>query len=336
MTADASPLVDPFGRSVDYLRLSVTDRCDLRCVYCMSEEMEFLPRSEILAIEELERVARSFVSLGVRKIRITGGEPLVRQGVLKLLDSLGQLPGLDELVMTTNGAQLGRYAERIRAAGVRRLNISLDSLDPERFHRITRTGRLHRVLDGIEAARDAGFDRLRLNVIAMRGRNDDEIPDLVEFATQRGLDISFIEEMPMGALDGHDRGEAFMSSDEVRAEVERTHPLARAEPKALGGPSRDYRVAGSNTRVGFISPHSHNFCASCNRVRVTVDGMLMPCLGREQATDLRPVLRDYGDDPEPLHMAIQAGIQRKPESHVFDASALSGAQVVRFMSVTGG
>ncbi len=338
MDARAEPLIDPWGRPVEYLRLSVTDRCDLRCVYCMGEATEFIPRSEILSLEEVAAVAQAFVELGVCKVRITGGEPLVRRGVVGLMERLGAVPGLEELVVTTNGAQLAGHAHALRAAGVRRLNISLDSLDAERFRRITRTGRLARVLEGIEAARSAGFERIRLNCIAMRGRNDDEIERLVAYAVERGLDIGFIEEMPFGTVEGHDRGEAYMASAEVRARVEAAYRLVEAEPRPAAGPSRDYRVAGSDTRVGFISPHSGCFCASCNRVRVTAEGLLLPCLGREQATDLRAALR--AGSPEAasarLRDAIRDGIRAKPAHHELDDQALGQSQVVRFMSATGG
>ncbi|ABM60867.1 GTP 3',8-cyclase MoaA [Halorhodospira halophila] len=340
MVADAEPLVDASGRPIDYLRLSVTDRCDLRCLYCMGDAVRFVPRSEVLSLEELEQVAAAFVSLGVRKIRITGGEPLLRRGVLALARRLGGLEGLDELVMTTNATQLARHAQELRAAGVRRLNISLDTLDPERFRQLTRTGRLDRVLDGIESARWAGFERIRLNTVAMRGRNDDEILSLVAFALARGLDISFIEEMPFGASPGHDRGEAFMASAEVQALIERRYSLELAETRPAAGPSRDLRVVGTDTRVGFISPHSGCFCPACNRVRVTVEGQLLPCLGHEGAVDLRAILR-VGDGAEALQDRLRGGIraaaERKPARHEFAVpGATPPSQVARFMSVTGG
>ncbi len=333
----AEPLIDPFGRRIDYLRLSVTDRCDLRCVYCVSSDMAFLPRSEVLSLEELEMLSRRLVHLGIRKIRVTGGEPLVRRDVLTLLRRLGRMPGLEELVMTTNGALLPRYAAALREAGVQRLNISLDTLDPERYRRITRNGRLERVLEGIEAARQCGFERIRLNVIAMRGRNDDEIPALVGYAAERGLDIGFIEEMPLGAIDGHDRGEAFMAAEEVQARVASAFTLEAAPPRRLGGPARELRIAGRDTRVGFIAPHTGCFCDTCNRLRLTVDGLLLPCLGREQGTDLRGLLRG-GPEPDPasLDQHIREAVAARPRSHGLDAAAVAQPQVMRFMSSTGG
>ncbi len=331
--APDTQLVDRFGRRVTYLRMSVTDRCDFRCIYCMSEHMRFLPKREILSLEELYRVGRVFTELGVDKIRITGGEPLVRRDVLTLLRRLGGLPRLHELVMTTNGSQLERTAVALREAGVSRLNISLDSLDPDRFRRITRVGNLERVLRGIDAARAAGFERIKLNTVILRHRNHDEILDLVAFARERGLDISFIEEMPLGQIDGHDRWEEYYPSDRIRADIEQRYPLVPT-PESTGGPSRYYRMADSETRVGFISPHSHNFCASCNRVRLTVKGRLLLCLGQEHSVDLRQVLRHSPDDDEPLRQAIREGMSIKPRGHDFDLSGRT--QILRHMNVTGG
>lgn len=329
----SGPLVDNFGRHVTYLRMSVTDRCDFRCVYCMSEDMEFLPKSQILSLEELEQIGRAFVDLGVTKIRITGGEPLVRRDVIHLLRSLGSMEGLKELVMTTNGSQLPRFAGDLRDAGVKRLNISLDSLDPERFRRITRTGRLEQVLDGIDAACDAGFEKIKLNTVAMKGRNDDEILDIVDFAVERGLDVSFIEEMPLGHIDDHDRQEVFMSSDEVRSVIEGAHGLMHT-PETTGGPSRYMRIPNTDTKIGFISPHTHNFCESCNRVRLTVEGLLLLCLGQEHSKDLRQVIRDNPGDPEPLRQAIIDSMAIKPKGHDFNLEA--EPVILRHMSVTGG
>ena len=329
----ASALVDRFGRRVDYVRLSVTDRCDFRCVYCMAEEMQFLPRREILSLEELLAAAEAFVALGVTKIRLTGGEPLVRQNIVWLAERIAALPGLRELVLTTNGSQLGRMAQPLRDAGVKRINISLDSLDPRRFRELTRTGDLATVLAGIEAAQRAGFERIKLNSVILRGRNDDEVLALVEFARERGIDISFIEEMPLGHISEHDRAETFCSSEELRAIIAERHPLVPSLD-STGGPSRYWRMADSATRVGFISPHSHYFCHLCNRVRLTVEGRLLLCLGNEHSVDLRAVMRAQPGDAEALRAAIVAAMDLKPERHHFDLDA--EPQIVRFMNTTGG
>jgi cyclic pyranopterin phosphate synthase len=330
----SAQLVDRFGRGVTYLRMSVTDRCDFRCVYCMSEEMTFLPRAQVLTLEELASIGRAFVDLGVTKIRITGGEPLVRRNVLSLFRELGALPGLRELTLTTNGSQLPRLARPLREAGVRRVNVSLDSLQTARFRRITRVGDLDVVLAGIEAAREAGFERIKLNSVIMRNHNDDEILDLVDFVVGRGMDISFIEEMPLGHLEGgHDREAAYMSSDEVRAVIETRYPLVPTT-ETTGGPSRYFRVADGPSRVGFISPHSHNFCESCNRVRLTVQGRLLLCLGQEHSRDLRELLRTHPGDGARLRQAIVDSMAIKPRGHDFDLKRLP--VIVRHMSVTGG
>jgi GTP 3',8-cyclase len=330
--ADTPQLIDRFGRHVTYVRISVTDRCDLRCVYCMSEDMRFLPRAQVLTLEELGIIGRAFSELGVSKIRITGGEPLVRSNVLSLFEELGSLPGLRELTVTTNGTQLPRLAEPLRRAGVRRINISLDSLDPQRFRAITRVGDLDQVLAGIEAARQAGFEKIKLNTVAMKHRNDDEILDLVEFVHARGMDISFIEEMPLGQIE-HDRAEVYMSSDEVRARISARYELI-ATTDTTGGPSRYFRIPGSQTRVGFISPHSHNFCESCNRVRVTTDGRLLLCLGQEHSMDLKRVLRANPGNLERLKDAIVEAMKLKPKGHDFDLGVKP--VIFRHMSVTGG
>lgn len=326
-------LLDGLGRKIDYLRISVTDRCDFRCVYCMAEDMSFLPRQQVLTLEEIARVASIFTGLGVKKIRLTGGEPLVRRGIVELCEAIAGLPGLRELVMTTNGSQLGRMAKDLAGAGVRRLNISLDSLDPQRFHKLTRKGDLAQVLDGIEAARAAGFAAIKLNAVILKGRNEDEVVDLVEFALAKQLDISFIEEMPLGHV-GRDRGEAYCSSDEVRARLQsRWRLLDSAE--SSGGPSRYMRLDGHpHTRVGFISPHSHNFCASCNRLRLTAEGRLLLCLGHENAIDLRGLLRRHPLDDAPVIEAIRAALQHKPARHEFASDG--EVQLVRFMNATGG
>ena len=294
-----SALVDGFGRTVRYLRISVTDRCDFRCVYCMAEEMTFLPRVQLLTLEEIATLSQAFVELGVEKIRLTGGEPLVRQGVLTLVQKLGELEGLRALAMTTNGSGLVKHAEALRLGGLDRLNISLDSLKPERFKALTRTGDLSQVVAGIRAARRAGFQSIKLNAVLLKGRNDDEILDLVNFARDEEVDISFIEEMPLGAISEHNRGETFLSTDTVRETIEKHYHLLPTTETTLG-PSRYYRMVDSQSRIGFISPHSHNFCAACNRVRVTAEGRLLLCLGNEHSVDLRAVMRRYPGDIQGL------------------------------------
>ncbi|MCW4151187.1 GTP 3',8-cyclase MoaA [Halomonas sp. 18H] len=326
-------LIDNFGRRVNYVRLSVTDRCDFRCVYCMSEEMTFLPRDEVLSLEELGLVARAFTELGVEKIRLTGGEPLVRRDISRLVDDIGALPGLRDFSMTTNGAGLGRHARELRQGGLERLNISLDTLDAERFKRVTRTGDLGKVLDGMRAARDAGFRRIKLNAVILKGRNDDEVISLVDFARREQVDISFIEEMPLGDVSDHSRAETYCSSDEVKAMIEEKHELVPST-ETTPGPSRYFRMTDSETRIGFISPHSHNFCSSCNRVRVTVEGRLLLCLGNEHSVDLRAVLRRHPGNIEKLKEAIIAAMPLKPERHHFTTDG--DVQVVRFMNMTGG
>jgi len=272
-------LIDGFGREVNYVRLSVTDRCDFRCVYCMSEDMQFLPRSQVLSLEEIYRVGRVLVELGVKKIRLTGGEPLIRQNIVWLVEQLAALDGLQELTMTTNGSRLKTLAQPLKDAGLDRINISLDSLQPTRFHDITRTGHLSDVLAGIEAAQQAGFQRIKLNTVILRHRNDDEILDLVDFVRQQQLDLAFIEEMPLGDINDHQRADTYISNEEVRQRITAVHPLLAALDNT-GGPARYYRMSDSNSRIGFISPHSHNFCGSCNRVRVTAEGRLLLCLGK--------------------------------------------------------
>lgn len=326
-------LIDDFGRRVNYVRISVTDRCDFRCVYCMSEEMTFLPRAQVLTLEELATVARAFTEMGVEKIRLTGGEPLVRRDIDRLVQNIGALPGLKDFAMTTNGASLPKFAGRLRDGGLKRLNVSLDSLDPERFRRLTRTGDLDKVIAGIRAAREAGFERIKLNAVILKGRNDDEVIDLVDFARTEGLDISFIEEMPLGDVSDHSRAETFCSSDEVQARIESRHALIPTTESTLG-PSRYFMMADSASRVGFISPHSHNFCDTCNRVRVTVEGRLLLCLGNEHSVDLRAVLRRHPGDIEAVKSAILRAMPLKPERHHFTTDG--DVQVVRFMNMTGG
>lgn len=331
-TVDRTPgtLVDKYGRHVTYVRLSITDRCDFRCTYCMAEEMTFLPRNEVMSLEESLRVAETFVGLGVNKLRLTGGEPLVRKNIMWLIERLGALPGLDNLVLTTNGSQLDRFAAPLKAAGVKRLNISLDTLDAGRFREITRIGELSKVLRGIEAATAAGFRRTKLNTVMMRGTNDHEFVDLVRFAIDQGLDISFIEEMPLGEI--HGRSKTYISTEETLAALNEHFELFPSTENS-GGPARYWRIPGCETRVGFISPHSHNFCDSCNRVRITAKGELYPCLGQNDALNLLPVLRS-GDDAA-LRQAIVDSMGIKPFGHDF-SSQMNSPQVVRFMSMTGG
>jgi len=333
MTALPAQLIDRFGRRIDYVRISITDRCDFRCVYCMSEEMVFLPRAQILTLEEILAVASAFVELGVEKIRITGGEPLVRKGAVDLLQEIGKLRGLRELVLTTNGSQLEKTASLLKSAGIKRINVSLDSLDADRFRRMTRVGDLNQVLRGIDAALDAGFERLKINAVVLKNRNHDEASDLVAYAIAKNIDISFIEEMPLGTVDGHDRAEEYYSSDEIKRDLDRRFTLLPT-PETTGGPSRYYRVSGASTRVGFISPHSHNFCGTCNRVRVTAEGRLLLCLGNEHSIDLKRVLRASPGDMDRLKHAIAGSMAIKPERHYFDIKAQP--VIFRHMNATGG
>ncbi|MBX9675907.1 MAG: GTP 3',8-cyclase MoaA [Methylotenera sp.] len=326
-------LVDQFGRTVDYIRLSITDRCDFRCVYCMSEDMTFLPREEVLSLEECARLVKVFVSLGVSKVRITGGEPLVRKNALWLFEEVGKLDGLNELVLTTNGSQLEKQAKALKSAGVKRINISIDSLQAERFKKITRTGELNKVLAGLEASKDAGFDGIKINTVLMRGSNDDEAADLVQFAINQKIDISFIEEMPLGEVD-HTRESTFVSNADTLKLLQSKHSLLPST-ETTGGPARYWRVANSHTKIGFISPHSHNFCESCNRVRITCKGELYLCLGQEDKIELMPLLREYPDDDAPLIAAILGSMRIKPKGHDFDLRRAQPA-VIRFMSHTGG
>lgn len=326
-------LIDQFGRRIDYIRLSITDRCDFRCVYCMGEDMTFLPREEVLSLEECARLVRTFVSLGVSRVRITGGEPLVRKNALSLFEDIGRLPGLRELTMTTNGSQLERYARALKQAGLSRINISVDSLNPERFGNITRTGDLDKVMRGIQAAKEAGFARIRLNTVLMHGINEDETIPLVEFAIQQGLDIAFIEEMPLGAVD-HDRASTYVSN-EVTRKLLQSHFTLFNSMESTSGPAHYWRIADTNTRVGFISPHSHNFCEACNRVRITCKGELYLCLGQENKVDLLSLLREHPKNDEPLRAAIINSMDTKPKGHDFDLRRREPA-VIRFMSHTGG
>ncbi len=326
-------LVDRFGRAVDYLRISITDRCDFRCVYCMSEEMTFLPRAQILTLEEINFIARAFAELGVKKIRITGGEPLVRKGALELLQNIGQIDSLNELVLTTNGSKLDELASDLKQAGVKRINISLDTLDAVKFKQITRTGDLNKVLNGIEAAKQAGFERIKINAVILKNRNHLEVTNLVQYAVDNGIDISFIEEMPLGIVDSHNRAEVYYSSDLIKSDLEKQFQL-KSIPDQTGGPSVYFNVDGSETRVGFISPHSANFCSSCNRVRLTVEGRLLLCLGNEHSVDLKRVIRANPGNMEKLKQVIVESMDIKPEKHEFNLN--EQPIILRHMSATGG
>lgn len=326
-------LIDNFNRVVDYVRISVTDRCDFRCVYCMDDEMQFVPRAQLLTLEEIAFIAKAFTELGVKKIRITGGEPLIRRNVVKLFEDIAALPGLNEVVTTTNASKLTELAKPLKAAGVKRINISLDSLDPEKFKRITRVGELDKVLTGIDAAVEAGFEKIKLNTVILKNRNDDEIIDLVRYASDHKMDISFIEEMPLGVIGNHDRAEAYYSSDEIKRDLEEIFTLVPTT-ETTGGPSKYFKISETGTRVGFISPHSHNFCGQCNRVRLTCEGRLLLCLGQEHSVDLRKVVRAYPDDIEKLKQAIRDSMAIKPEGHEFDLQ--EKPVIFRHMNVTGG
>jgi len=330
-------MIDPFGRHITYLRVSVTDRCDFRCVYCMTEDMTFLPKAEILTLEELDRLCGAFVRLGVRKLRLTGGEPLVRRNVMSLVRALSrhlESDALDELTLTTNGSQLAKYAIELAALGVRRVNVSLDTLDTAKFAAITRWGRFDQVRDGIAAAKAAGL-AVKINTVALKGVNDDEFDDLVAWCGAEGFDLTFIEVMPMGEVGGDTRVEQYLPLSVVRARLNRRWTLADTDERS-GGPARYARVAETGGRIGFITPLTHNFCESCNRVRVTCTGTLYMCLGQEDAADLRAPLR-AGDDDAALEAAIHAAIARKPKGHdfVIDRRHTRPA-VARHMSVTGG
>ncbi len=330
------PLIDPFGRSITYLRVSVTDRCDFRCVYCMSEDMTFLPKKDVLSLDEIERLCGVFVSLGVRKLRLTGGEPLVRKNVMHLVRGLGRHLGtgaLDELTLTTNGSQLPRYADELRDAGVRRVNVSLDTLDPEAFARITRWGNLDKVIAGIEAADKAGL-QIKINTVALKGVNEDEIPSMLEWCHERGFGFTLIETMPMGDITG-DRTDQYLPLSLVRGRLRDRYGLEESDHKT-GGPARYFHAKETGGQVGFITPMTHNFCESCNRVRLTCTGMLYMCLGQDDSADLRDVLRSSDDDGV-LRAAVEEAIGRKPKGHDFVIDRRADAPAVdRHMSVTGG
>jgi cyclic pyranopterin phosphate synthase len=330
-------MIDPFGRHITYLRVSVTDRCDFRCVYCMAEEMSFLPKRELLTLEELDRVCSAFIRLGVRKLRLTGGEPLVRRDIMTLFRSLRRhldSGALDELTLTTNGSQLARYADELRDCGVKRVNVSLDTLDPAKFTEITRRGRLDQVLAGLDAAKRAGLG-VKINTVALRGINENEIDDLVAWCGEQGFDLVLIEVMPMGDIGGENRLEQYLPLSLVRARLQRRWTLDDSDYRT-GGPARYATVRETGGRLGFITPLTHNFCESCNRVRLTCTGTLFMCLGQEDAADLRTPMRQSESD-EPLERAIRAAIDRKPKGHDFiiDRRHQKPA-IARHMSVTGG
>ena len=326
-------LEDGFGRRVTYVRISVTDRCDLRCIYCMAEEMVFQPREQILSFEEILRLARALVELGVSKIRLTGGEPLVRRGIVDLAQQIADLPGLRELVLTTNGTRLAPMASELRRAGVRRINISLDTLNENRYREMTRVGSLQDVLEGIDAAKRAGFESVKINAVILRGRNFDEVEDLVNFALDRDLDVTFIEEMPLGSVDGRSRMEEFCSSHEILRKLQEVFSILPSS-HTTGGPARFWQVAGRSSRIGFISPQTHNFCSDCNRIRVTADGKLLPCLGHENATDLRELLRSPGATLGDIKALLRYALQQKPKHH--DFTVTERPVLFRHMSRTGG
>jgi GTP 3',8-cyclase len=330
-------MIDPFGRHISYLRVSVTDRCDFRCVYCMAEDMTFLPKSEVLTLEELDRLCSAFVRLGVRKLRLTGGEPLVRRNIMSLVNALGrhlETGDLDELTLTTNGSLLARYAADLKAAGVRRINVSLDTLDPAKFAAITRWGKLDKVLDGLAAAKRAGL-AVKINAVALRGVNDDEFDRLVAWCGEEGFDLVLIEVMPMGEIGSDARLDQYLPLSMVRARLQRRWTLEETD-YCTGGPARYYTVRETGRRLGLITPLTHNFCESCNRVRLTCTGTLFMCLGQEDAADLRTPLRQSESDA-PLEQAIRAAIDRKPKGHDFVIDRRHNRPAVsRHMSVTGG
>jgi len=335
-TTIPTKMIDPFGRHVTYLRVSVTDRCDFRCTYCMSENMTFLPKREVLSLEELDRLCSAFIAKGVRKIRLTGGEPLVRKDIMTLFRSLSrhlESEALDELTVTTNGSQLFRFAGELYECGVRRINVSLDTLDADKFHQITRWGRLPRVLEGIDAAQKAGLG-VKINTVALKGFNDREIPDMIDWAHGRDMDMTLIEAMPMGDI-ADNRLDTYLPLSQLREDLGQRFTLEDSS-KRTGGPARYARVAETGGTLGFITPLTHNFCESCNRVRVTCTGTLYMCLGQDDATDLRAPLRASESD-EPLNRAIDEAIGRKPKGHdfVYDRG-VEGGKMARHMSVTGG
>jgi cyclic pyranopterin phosphate synthase len=332
------PLIDPFARAITYLRVSVTDRCDFRCVYCMAENMQFLPKKELLTLEELDRLCSTFVGMGVQKLRITGGEPLVRRDIMTFFNGMSRhlnSGALKELTLTTNGSQLERFADDLYAAGMRRINVSLDTLDEDKFARVTRWGRLPQVLRGLDAAQRAGL-RVKINAVALKGFNEDELFTMTEWCARRDMDLTWIEVMPMGDMGETDRIGQYWSLEDVRAALETQYQLTDLAERS-GGPARYVRIEETGQKIGFITPLSHNFCESCNRVRLTCTGELYMCLGQEDMADLRAPLREHPGDTQHLETAIQRAIERKPKGHDFDYSrqTISG-QMSRHMSHTGG
>ena len=326
-------LTDQFNRKINYIRISVTDRCDFRCIYCMSEQMKFLPKKELLTLEEINRIASIFISMGVEKIRITGGEPLVRKNIDTLFNNLSKNKDLKELTLTTNASQLMKKAEMLKASGIKRINISLDSLNPLNFKKMTRTGDLSNVLDGIEHAINIGLKQIKLNTVIMRGINDHEIFDLVEFAIKKNIDISFIEEMPLGDT-AFSRKSTFTSNDEVLKKIKANYLIDKIDYRT-GGPAEYWQILSTKSRIGLISPHSHNFCEECNRVRISCKGELFLCLGQDDKIELMPLLREYPNNDQPIKDAILKSMKIKPKSHEFNLEQNKPA-VVRFMSHTGG
>ncbi len=333
-----APLIDPFARAITYLRVSVTDRCDFRCVYCMSENMTFLPKKDLLTLEELDRMCSAFIGLGVEKLRITGGEPLVRKGIMTFFDAMSRhldSGALRELTLTTNGSQLERFAGDLHAAGVRRVNVSLDTLDQDKFAAVTRWGRLPQVLRGIDAAQRAGL-RVKINAVALRGFNESELPAITRWCAERDMDLTWIEVMPMGDLGNEDRLDQYWSLRDVRAAYARSHTVTDLAERT-GGPARYVRLEETGQKIGFITPLSHNFCESCNRVRLTCTGALYMCLGQEDMADLRAPLRAHPDSDDALRAAIRTAISHKPRGHDFDYSRQrADGQMPRHMSHTGG
>ena len=332
------PLIDPFARAITYLRVSVTDRCDFRCVYCMVENMQFLPKKELLTLEELDRLCSTFVGMGVQKLRITGGEPLVRRDIMTFFNGMSRhldSEALKELTLTTNGSQLERFADDLYAAGMRRINVSLDTLDEDKFARVTRWGRLPQVLRGLDAAQRAGL-RVKINAVALKGFNEDELFTMTEWCASRDMDLTWIEVMPMGDMGETDRIGQYWSLEDVRAALETQYQLTDLAERS-GGPARYVRIEETGQKIGFITPLSHNFCESCNRVRLTCTGELYMCLGQEDMADLRAPLREHPRDTQHLETAIRRAIERKPKGHDFDYSrqTISG-QMSRHMSHTGG
>lgn len=336
LTTTQPSLIDPFGRTISYLRVSVTDRCDFRCVYCMAEDMTFLPKRDLLTLEELDRLCSAFIARGVKKLRLTGGEPLVRKNLMSLIEGLSRhlkSGDLEELTLTTNGSQLRQHAQALYQHGVRRVNVSLDTLDAEKFKAITRWGDFDRVMDGIQAAQDAGL-KVKLNAVALRGFNEDEIPSMIAFAHERDMDLTLIETMPLGDIDG-DRTDQYLPLSQVRKGLESAFTLTDL-PDQTGGPARYVRIEETGGRLGFITPLTHNFCESCNRVRVTCTGTLYMCLGQDDAADLREPLRASEGD-ELLQRSIDEAIGRKPKGHDFVIDRTGQAPAVaRHMSMTGG